>query len=94
MKAYDGWIFTKFATGPRNDNYGYGEGVITLDAAKKYDGRSVDDAMWADLEAEDWNFDQDEDEYRYDQNYSQWRSISPRALYIDGDTIRLEKERT
>lgn len=76
---------TKYCTGPRNGNYGYGAGVIPLDAARAYDGQDAkDEATWIDLQNEDWDFDLDEDELKE-------RGLLAR-LYVEGDTLRLSEE--
>lgn len=53
-----------YVTGPRGENYGYGEGVMLLTDAEKYIGLDAEDdgEIWDILAREDWNFDEDEDE--------------------------------
>jgi hypothetical protein len=57
-------------------------GVITLEAAKKYDGRKVDDAFWDELLAEDWL-------EIIDDQPTLAANGRLRFLYIEGDTIKL-----
>ncbi len=49
-------------TGPRGQQYGFSEGVISRAAAERYVGRdaSEESDAWDELGAEDWDFDEDE----------------------------------
>lgn len=70
-----------YVTGPRNGNYGFEDGVLRWTRARGYDGASLTDATWNELERETWRFDLNEEEL-YD-------SGRLRKMYVDGDTLRI-----